>query len=102
MNANVTTENGTMTAYIEGRLDSSNAVEFDNMLQEKMDGVSEIIMDLTKLRYMSSAGLRVLLSLQKKMNAEGGSMVVKNPSQMVMDVFEATGFDTILTIEQGE
>ena len=60
----------------------------------------ELVLDFTDLAYLSSAGLRVLLSCQKKMNAAKGSMVVKHVNEIIMEVFEATGFDSILTVEQ--
>ena len=56
-------------------------------------------MNLTDLDYISSAGLRVILSCQKKMNAASGTMIIKNVNTMIMDIFEATGFVDILTIE---
>ena len=63
-----------------------------------MDGVTELSLDLAELEYISSAGLRVLLTAQKVMNRQG-SMVIHNVNDTVRDVFEVTGFVDILTIE---
>lgn len=81
-----------------GRLDTTSAPELDSALQESLDGVTELILDLSALEYMSSAGLRILLSTQKRMNTQG-KMVVKNVNATIMEVFEITGFADILTIE---
>ena len=82
---------------LEGRLDTNTAPELEAELQTALDGVTELTMDLDKLEYISSAGLRVLLSTQKIMNKQG-EMKVSNVSETVMDVFEVTGFSDILTI----
>ena len=82
---------------LEGRLDTNTAPELEAELQSALDGVTELTMDLEKLEYISSAGLRVLLSTQKIMNKQG-EMKVSNVSETVMDVFEVTGFSDILTI----
>ena len=63
-----------------------------------LDGVQTLVFDLTDLEYISSSGLRVFLSAQKAMNKKG-SMIVKNASEMVMEIFDITGFVDILTIE---
>ena len=64
-----------------------------------LDGISALVLDFAKVAYISSAGLRVLLSTQKKMNAAEGTFVVRNINEIVKEVFEVTGFDEILTIE---
>lgn len=93
------TKKGTsLTLAIEGRLDTTTAPKLDDELRESMDGVDSLILDFASLQYVSSAGLRVLLSAQKVMNRQG-SMVIKNVNEDVMDVFEVTGFVDILTIE---
>lgn len=93
------TKKGTSLALaIEGRLDTTTAPKLDDELRESMDGVDSLILDFASLQYVSSAGLRVLLSAQKVMNRQG-SMVIKNVNEDVMDVFEVTGFVDILTIE---
>lgn len=91
-------ENTALTIALEGRLDTTTAPELERALNENLDGVECLTMDLGELAYLSSAGLRVLLSAQKKMNKQG-KMVVKNVNETVLEVFEVTGFTDILTIE---
>jgi anti-sigma B factor antagonist len=67
-------------------------------VNESIDGVKALEFDFAELAYISSAGLRVLLSAQKKMNKQG-EMIIRNVSDTVMEVFEVTGFSDILTIE---
>ena len=98
MTINKTQEGSTLTVALEGRLDTTTAPELEADLKESLNGVTELTMDLEKLDYISSAGLRVLLWAQKTMN-QNGSMVVKNVSEVVNEVFEVTGFADILTIE---
>lgn len=95
---NKLTEDAKLTISIEGRLDTTTSPELSKELDSSLDGVNELVFDLTLLEYISSSGLRVLLSAQKTMNGKG-TMVVKNASEMVMEVFEITGFTDILTIE---
>ena len=83
---------------LEGRLDTTTAPELEGELKTSLDGVTELVFDFTKLDYISSAGLRVLLSAQKQMSKQG-SMKVTHVNEMVMEVFEVTGFADILTIE---
>lgn len=81
-----------------GRLDTSTAPQLDAELKASLSGVTELTLDFEKLDYISSAGLRVLLTTQKIMNKQG-SMVVKHVCKEIMEVFEITGFADILTIE---
>ena len=83
---------------LEGRLDTTTAPELDNVIKTSLDGKTELVMDLEKLEYISTAGLRVLLSAQKTMNKQG-SMVITNPTDEVKEIFEVTGFSEILTIQ---
>lgn len=87
----------TLTVGIEGRLDTTTAPQLEAELKNSVNGISELVFDLGKLEYISSAGLRVLLSAQKVMNAQG-SMKITNVIPEVMEVFEITGFTDILTI----
>ena len=98
MKINKMTEGEKLTIGIEGRLDTTTSPELSKELETSLDGVTELVLDLTLLEYISSSGLRVLLSAQKAMNGKG-TMVVKNVSEMVMEVFDITGFTDILTIE---
>ncbi len=88
----------TLTVKLDGRLDTSTSPKLQNELSESLTGVKELIFDFGGLEYISSSGLRVLLSSQKQMS-KNGSMVLKNVSETVMEIFEITGFDDILTIE---
>lgn len=83
---------------LEGRLDTTTAPQLETELKEEISDVEELRLDFTDLAYISSAGLRVLLSAQKIMNRQG-SMVICNANEDVMDVFDVTGFIDILTIE---
>ena len=89
-------ENGILTISLEGRLDTATSPELEALLKEKMDDADAIIFDFEKLEYISSAGLRVLLFAQKKMK---NSMKLINVCELVMEVFELTGFVDILIIE---
>ena len=95
---NKTCEDAKLTVALEGRLDTTSSPELEKSLQESLDGVSELIMDLSGLEYISSAGLRVLLSAQKIMMKQG-SMKLIHVNETVMEIFEVTGFVEILTIE---
>ncbi len=98
MNINKTINGSDMTVALEGRLDTTTAPELEESLKDSLPGVKELTFDLQKLEYVSSAGLRVLLSTQKIMNGQG-TMKVVNVCDMVMEVFDVTGFSDILTIE---
>lgn len=87
-----------LTVAVNGRIDTTTAPELEAVLGESLGGVEKLVLDFKELDYISSAGLRVLLSTQKKMNKQG-EMIVKNVSESVNEVFEITGFSDILTIE---
>lgn len=91
-------DDGRLTVSISGRMDTMTAPEVDKAIKGKLDSVSELVFDFSGLDYISSSGLRVLLAAQKVMNKKG-RMAIKNVCQTVMDVFEVTGFSSILTIE---
>ena len=98
MNIQKTVTGTTLTVDLEGRLDTTTAPQLEGELRGSIDGMSSLVIDLEKLDYISSAGLRVLLAMQKIMN-EQGEMRIKNANETVMEVFEVTGFSDILTIE---
>ena len=81
-----------------GRLDTTTAPALDKTINDDIGDTKNLVLDVKKLEYISSAGLRVLLSAQKKMQ-KVGSMRVKNVCETVMEVFEMTGFADILRIE---
>ena len=98
LNINKTINNGTAVFALKGRLDTTTAPELDQELKSSLDGVTALTFDMKELDYISSAGLRVLLSAQKTMNKQG-KMTVRNANETVMEIFEVTGFSDILTIE---
>lgn len=83
---------------VGGRLDTTTAPQLDSEIKASLDGVTELVMDLSEMEYISSAGLRVLLSAQKAMNKQG-NMVVKGVNETIMEIFEVTGFVDLLNIE---
>ena len=98
LNINKTVENGKAAFALEGRLDTVTAPDLEKELKEVLPGLSALTMDFEKLEYISSAGLRVLLSAQKVMNRQG-EMKITRVNETIMEIFEVTGFSDILTIE---
>ena len=98
MTINVSKDGEVLTIYPEGRIDTVTAPEFSKAIDDNIEGVKNLIIDLDKLEYISSAGLRVLLTTQKTM-AKIGSMKLVHVGDVIMDVFNITGFVDILTIE---
>jgi len=90
-------EGSMLTVTVEGRLDTTTAPALEDALKDALGGVEELALDFGQLQYISSAGLRVLLSLQKTMNKQG-SMKVCNANDDIMEVFDITGFTDVLTI----
>ena len=99
MNILKTQEGSSLTVALEGRLDTVTAPQLEGELRTAVNGISELILDLAALDYISSAGLRVLLSAQKVMNRQG-SMTIRNVKPEIMEIFEVTGFVDILNIEE--
>jgi len=87
-----------LTIALAGRLDTTTAPQLENELKASLDGVERLVLDFSSLDYLSSAGLRVLLSAQKTMNKQG-AMVVRNVNETIGEIFDVTGFCDILTIE---
>ncbi len=93
------TQNGSdLTIALEGRLDTMTAPELEAEMKRSLGDAETLTMDFSQLEYISSAGLRVLLSAYKTMSPKGG-MVVTNVNDVVREVFDVTGFADILTIE---
>lgn len=88
--------NGCLTLKVEGRLDTNTSPELE--AEMKLDGVTEVVFDFSNLEYISSAGLRLLMTAQKAMMACGGRMKVAHPNAMVRGVFDMTGMSSIFTI----
>ena len=99
MTINKTLNESELTIRLEGRLDTLTAPELEKELKHSIAGVEELTFDIAGLRYVSSAGLRVLLSAQKVMNRQG-NMTIRNVCPGIMEVFELTGFADILNIEE--
>ena len=97
---NIITErnNGTTVIKLEGRLDTTTAPELEKTINDEGEALRNLVIDFKAVNYISSAGLRVLLSAQKKMNIQG-SMELVNVCEEVMDILEMTGFADILTIK---
>ncbi len=90
-----------LVVKVAGRLDTTTAPELEGSLNESFDTIEELVMDLGDLEYISSAGLRVLLAAQKVMSKKNGMKVV-GVNDIIMEIFEVTGFSEILTIEKAE
>ncbi len=90
--------NKELTLQLEGELNSVTAPEFEEVIKNELNNVDSLIIDLAKLSYLSSAGLRVLLVAQKIMVKKDG-MVVRHPNNEVMEIFSLTGFLDVLNIE---
>ena len=98
MKINKSLEGNTLTLALEGRLDTTTAPDLEQAIKADLDNADVLVIDFAKLDYISSAGLRVLLSAHKAMAKKGG-MKVTHVNEMVMEVFEVTGFSDILTVE---
>ena len=93
------TQAGTsLTVALEGRLDTTTSPQLEGELRTAVNGITELIFDMSQLNYISSAGLRVLLSAQKVMNRQG-SMKICNVKPEIMEIFDVTGFTDLLDIE---
>ena len=98
LNINNKLENTTLTVELTGRLDTTTAPRLEGELKDALRGVGALVLDLEKLEYISSAGLRVLLSVQKIMNKQG-EMKLIHVNDTIHEIFDVTGFSDILTIE---
>lgn len=98
MNIRKNVNGSVLEVEVEGRLDTTTSPKLEEELRSSVAGITSLIIDFEKLEYISSAGLRVLLAMQKIMNRQG-EMLLKNVSETVMEVFEVTGFVDILNIQ---
>lgn len=98
MTVNKIQEGSSVKYAISGRLETTTAPELEKIINEELEGVTELVFDFRDLDYISSAGLRVVLSAQKKMNSKG-SMKVVNCNDIINEIFDITGFSDILNIE---
>ena len=93
-----TKNENSLTITIEGRLETNTAPDLEAVTKNELGGVTELIFDFSNLEYISSAGLRVLLSAQKIMNKQG-SMKIINANDIIREIFDITGFSDILSVE---
>jgi len=87
------------TIALEGRLDTATSPELETVLSAVTPTCKDLVLDFGKLEYVSSAGLRVLLTAQKTMNSHNGKMAIVNANDVVRDVFEVTGFASFINIK---
>lgn len=90
----------TLTVIPEGRIDTATSPQLDTAVKNELEGIMHLVIDLEKVSYISSSGLRILLSFHKAMNAKNGELTVEKPTEMVLEVFEVTGFSDMLNIKQ--
>ena len=88
-----------LTIEFGDRIDTITAPDFENEINDEMGNFDSLIIDFANLEYISSAGLRVLISTQKKLKGEGIPMVIKNVNDTINEIFRMSGFDKILKIE---
>jgi len=98
MKISVTRNDSALTLALEGRLDSVTSPELENVLKNSQEETDSLVLDFSKVDYVSSAGLRALLSAHKRMSAQGG-MKITNVNEGVMEIFKMTGFADVLSIE---
>ncbi|MBQ6221888.1 MAG: STAS domain-containing protein [Solobacterium sp.] len=98
LNISTNKENEKLVMELEGRLDTTTAPQLEEVINTSLDGITSLVFDFEKLEYISSAGLRVMLSAQKMMN-EKGTMKVIHVNDVIREIFEITAFNEILTIE---
>ena len=88
-----------LTLSVEGRVDTITSKELEQEINDELDNFDSLIIDFTELKYISSAGLRVLIATQKKLQQENIPFVIKNVNDTVGEIFRMSGFDKILKIE---
>ena len=96
MDINKKLDNGCLTLKVDGRLDTNTSPELEEAM--KLEGVTEIVFDFAGLEYVSSAGLRILMTAHKAMMACGGKMTVVNPNAIVKGVFDMTGMSDVFNV----
>lgn len=101
MKASVSVENGIMTVRVDGEINTLTTPELTKSVAD-LSGIEKLIFDFDRVPYVSSAGLRLLLSCQRTMNASGGKMVITNCNYLLAEIFESVGYDRIMAIEKKE
>ena len=99
MYTNITVENSVMTVAVDGEINTNTAPQLAKEV-ENLDGISSLIFDLALVPYVSSAGLRLFLTCQRKMSACGGDLIIRNCNDFMMEIFEGVGYHRILKIER--
>ena len=99
MTINTKREDTTLTLEIEGRIDTQTAPEMQEAVDTSLEGVTLLVLDLTKVFYISSAGLRVVAAAQNYMDEKGGEMIIRGADKNIVNLIKVTGFDTFLTLE---
>ena len=97
MNITKSLNGSALTIALDGRLDTTTSPALETELHDSLDGITSLTFDFDKLEYISSAGLRVLLSAQKTMNKQG-EMIICHVNESIQEIFDITGFTDILTI----
>ena len=98
MTINITTEGKNATVALEGRLDTTTAPQLETALATVPDSIELLVLDMSALEYLSSAGLRVILAAHKRMLHQG-QLVVRHVNETIREIFDVTGFTDILTLE---
>ena len=98
MQINATRNNSVLTLALEGRLDALTSPELENALKDSLSGIDLLTLDFSKVDYVSSAGLRALLSAHKLMSGQG-RMKMTNVNEGVMEILKMTGFSNVLSVE---
>ena len=99
MTINTKREGSTLTMEIEGRIDTQTAPDLQEAVEGSLEGVARLVLDFTKVIYISSAGLRAVLTAQNMMDEKGGEMLIRGANKNIVGVFKVTGFDSFLTLE---
>ena len=92
-------QDSSLTVTISGNIDTVTAPELDSKLQENISDIKDLVLDFAAVDYISSAGLRVILMANQQMEDVDGNLTIKNVNEDVRDVFEMTGFDSLLNLE---
>lgn len=99
MELKTVTEEKTLNVAISGRIDTLTAPQIQQQIEQLPDDYTYVLFDFTKVEYISSAGLRMLLFVEKLAEKKGGYITVKSPTEQIMEIFEMTGFVDMFNIE---
>ncbi len=100
MTINFETKGDVSVIELDGRLDTNTSLDYEKFVETLDSEVNNLVLDLTKLTYITSAGLRVILKTHKEISKRNGSFEIANCNDMVMEVFNMTGFSDVLNIKQ--